>query len=297
MKPILVFFALLTFSATAGSRQTVTEFNWKDPAQTGLPRGTAPVLLDGRAALKIENTNVAPLQLSLLTIAKPKISAQMYAVQGEVRYDAVQGDGYLEMWNYFPPVKPGLPEGQYFSRTLGDSGEMGKISGTSDWRPFSLPFDSAGASGPPTELQINLILRGRGTVYLGPIKLVQYPVAKSFFYGNTAHPWWSHRAYLWVMILGSGIFIGFNLLIVALSVKGKGRGFVFALLRLLIGLGILLGATTIVAFAQQQPFWVWFPLLLEAFLLITIFGAWLFTVGRIYQELELRRMQALDASG
>jgi hypothetical protein len=297
MKLIFNFIALLTFSAAAWSQTTITEFKWNDPAQTGLPRGAAPILLDGRAALKIENTNNAPLQLSLLTIAKPKISAQMYAVSGEVRYDAVQGDGYLEMWNYFPPVKPGLPEGQYFSRTLGDSGEMGKISGTSDWRPFSLSFNSAGASGPPTKLQINLILRGRGTVYLGPIKLVQYPAAKSGFHDRSSNAWWSDRTAALVGGLGGIIFGCLGGLIGTLCGMGKGRGLVIALLRIQIALGVLCGVAGIAAVAQHQPYGVYYPLLLIAVILLAVCGSLLPTVGRRYQELELRRMQSLDVSG
>jgi hypothetical protein len=302
MKSILSFIACLTLSATAWSQQVVTEFNWKDLT----PHGATPISLDGRAALKIENTNEAPLQLSLFTIAKPKITAQRYAVQGEVRYDAVQGDGFLEMWNYFPPVQPGLPEGEYFSRTMGESGEMGKISGTSDWRPFTLPFDSTGASGSPTKLQINLVLKGRGTVYIGPLKLVQYPVAKStvgggsemdWFYGNTLHPWWSNRTSIWAGNLETVILMCLGFLIGVLCWKGKGRGFVIALLKIHICLGVLCGVAGAVAFAQHQPFSVWFPLSLSAFLLVAIYSGLLLTIGKCYQEQELRRMQALDASG
>ena len=297
MKSTLCFIACLTFSAAAWGEQTAAEFKWSDAALTGLPHQAAPFSLDGREALKIVNTNDTPLQLSLLTIIKPQISAQRYAVQGEIRYDTVQGEGFLEMWSYFPPVQPGLPEGEYFSRTLGDSGEMGKIRGTSDWRPFALPFDSTGTSGSPTRLQINLVLAGRGTVYLGPIKLVQYPVAKAWFYGNTAHPWWSNRASGWVGSLG-GVFFGcLGGLIGVLGGRGKARGLVIALCRIQIGLGILFGVAGLAAIARHQPYAVWYPLLLLAIGLVAVYLPTLSTIGRRYQEQELRRMQALDASG
>jgi hypothetical protein len=295
MKPMPSFIALLAFAVPAWSQQIVTEFKWDDPA--GLPHGTTPIMRDGRAALKIENTNDSPLQLSLLTVAKPKIAAQMYAVQGEVRYDAVQGEGFLEMWSYFPPVKPGLPEGEYFSRTLGESGEMGKISGTSDWRPFSLPFDSAGASGPPTRLQINLILRGRGTVYIGPVKLVQYSGAKTAVHGGSANVWWSNQTGALVGGWGGGIIGCLGGLIGVLCSMGKGRGFVLALLRTLTGLGLVLGVAGIAALAQHQPYAVYYPLLLSAVILLAVCPGLLSTVGRRFQERELRRMQSLDASG
>lgn len=305
MKSVLSLVATLAFGATAWSQQTLAQFNWKD-LPGGLPRGTVAVSLDGRAALKIESTNADGLQLTLLTIDKPKISRILYVVQGEIRYDRVQGDGFLEMWNYFPPAKPGLPEGQYFSRTMGESGETGKIRGTSDWRLFELPFNSTGASGVPTRLQINLHLPGRGTVYLGPVTLVEYHADRpavsrhpgyDWFFGRTSHPWWSSSASIWASNLGTLLLLCSGLLIGLLCWKGKGRGFVVALLKVHVGLGVLCGVASVTAFAQHQPFAVWFPLSLFAILLVSIYATMLFTVDKCYRELELRRMQSLDVSG
>jgi hypothetical protein len=295
MKATLGFIACLTFSVAAWSQQTVTEFDWKDFVLTGPPREVVPIVRQGRVVLRIENTNDGPFQTSVFTFAKPKISAAMYAVQGEIRYDAVQGDGFLEMWSHFPPVKPGLPEGEYFSRTMGESGEMGKIRGTSDWRPFSLPFDSTGGSGPPTKLQINLILGGRGTVYLGPLKLVQYPAATTASNGGSGNAWWSNHMAGLVGGWG-GIILGcMGGLIGTLCGMGKGRGFVVALIKMQIGLGILLVVAGIVAFVRHQPYAVWYPLLLPAIVLLAVYSRSLSIVDKRYQEQELRRMQSLDA--
>ena len=157
-----------------GSAQTIAEFDWQKLKEAGGLLGGIPLNLDGRTVLKIENTNDAPLQLTIFKIEKPRIQSATYAVLGEIKYDNVQGSGYLEMWNYFPPVSPGLPEGQYFSRTLGEagSGPMGRISGTSSWRPFALPFDRTGTTNSPTRLEINIFLPGRGVVWLGPPRLM-----------------------------------------------------------------------------------------------------------------------------
>ena len=43
---------------------------------------------------------------------------------------------------------------------------MAKLKGTSDWRAFLLPFNAEGAKGKPTKLVINVVLPGKGTVYL-----------------------------------------------------------------------------------------------------------------------------------
>ena len=124
--------------------------------------------VDGRVAARIMNTTNAPLQKLVLKVEKPSVTAKRYAVSGEIKYEGVQGAGYLEMWSVFP-------NGRYFSRTLGapGSGAMAQITGSSDWREFSLPFDSTGASGPPTQIEVNISLPSRGTVFIGPLKLVQ----------------------------------------------------------------------------------------------------------------------------
>src|SRR6266487_1876881 len=146
MKAILVLGSYLSLVATCSAQTVVAEYDWQKLAQNGQLRGGEAASVDGKSALKIVNRNETPLQLQLLKIPKPPISKKLYAITGEVRYDGIRGDGYLEMWNFFPPLQSGMPQGQYFSRTLGVGGEMGKLSGTSDWRAFMLPFDSTGGS-------------------------------------------------------------------------------------------------------------------------------------------------------
>ena len=134
--------------------------------------GTKPPAgyVDGRIASMIKNDTDEPLQQLLLRIEKPPITAKRYAITGEIKFENVQGSGYLEMWSVFE-------NDRYFSRTLGapGSGPMAQITGTSDWREFSLPFDSTGTAGAPMQLEICLFLPARGTVFIGPLKLVQYP--------------------------------------------------------------------------------------------------------------------------
>ena len=85
--------------------------------------------MNGRSALKVSNTNDAPLSVQLLRISAPPITKRLYALVGEVKYEGVQGDGYLELWNQFPPLKPNMPGGRYFSRTFGGLGRDGQVEG------------------------------------------------------------------------------------------------------------------------------------------------------------------------
>ena len=146
----------------------LANYDWAKLAGEGRISGGVTVTVDGRSALKIENTKDAPLQVRLLTIENPSVEAVRYAVSGEIRYENVQGTAYLEMWNEFP-------QGRFFSRTLGapGSGAMSQLAGTSAWREFSLPFDRTGTAGPPKRLELNLFMPGRGTVFVGPLSLTE----------------------------------------------------------------------------------------------------------------------------
>jgi len=201
------------------------------------------------------------------------------------------------MWNYFPPDKTGTSEEGYFSRTLDDSGPMGKITGTSDWREFELPFDRTGASGPPTRLQVNLILKGRGTVYIGPVKLVQLPKEKGA--SSLVYPgvWWTPMAMNKIFGWGGGVAGCLGGLCGVMGNRGRARGLVVAILMGMTVLGVGLGIGGLVALAMGQPVFVWGPMLFCAVILSSVCPVNLRNLRRRYEEMELRRMASLDASG
>ena len=293
MKTLVAFAVWVALSWTCHAEKTLAEYDWQKLAGTGDLAAGVPVSIDGRAGIKLVNTNDSPLQAHILTLANPAITKTAYAIVGEVKYEGVKGNGYLEMWNFFPPLKPGMPEGAYFSRTLGVSGEMGKLTGTSTWRKFRLPFDCTGASGPPTRLEINLFFPGSGTVWLGPLKLVEYEGSPS--QKERAGAWWSDREA--GMIGGiTGATIGCLASLLAwLAAKGKSRVFVVGASRTLIGLGVASLVAGAIAIALRQPYSVWFPLVLCGGLLLGILPFRLRDFNKRYAELELRKMSAMDA--
>src|SRR5207245_437754 len=97
----------------------------------------------------------------------------------------VEGSGYLEMWSRFP-------QGRFFSRTLEASGPLGSLRGSSDWRPFVLPFFNGPGGAPPQELTVGVVLPGRGTVAVGPLRLVQFADDENPLAAGGA--WWGGRA-------------------------------------------------------------------------------------------------------
>jgi len=274
--------------ATTTAQTQLLGFDWKNST---VPGGTV-ITQGGASVLKIENTGNAPLAVRLMTISNPPVTVHFYALTGEVTYENVQGDGYFEMWNCFPATKPFLLEEKYFSRTLGDSGEAGKISGTSDWRKFSLPFNRTGSSGPPTRLEVNLVLPGSGTVYLRPVSLSE---ASADSLLKPSGGWWSERQAGWIGGIGGSVIGCFGALLGTLASLGKARQFVLTMMKIFSALGVFLVLAGIVAFVQKQPYAVYYPLLLGGFICAPVFGVNLRTIKKRYEDLEVRRMASIDA--
>jgi hypothetical protein len=217
---------------------------------------------------------------ALTVFTAPKVAADGYAVSGEVRYDDVQGQAYLEMWSVFADGS------RYFSRTLAAGGPQGILTGTSDWRPFGLPFYLNGAAA-PERLEINAVLPGPGTVSVRTVRLG----------GLDTLPhvgWWSDRAAGLVGAIGGSLIGIFGALMGWLVSKRRARNFTLSAMAVATALGAALLVAGLVALATSQPYSTWFPLLLAGAILVPVFGLNRRTAQRAYAEAELRRMQALD---
>lgn len=233
------------------------------------------------ASLRIDGAG-APRTVTVLTIEAPVVKGAHYAVSGQVRYDDVEGVGYLEMWNHFPGG------GQYFSRTLGETGPMMKLQGSSGWRKFTLPFDASGAPGPPTRLVINVALQGHGVVHLGPLTLVSEDGVED------AGAWWQDQTGGWIGAVGGSAIGVLGALIGVLTSMGRARRFVTAAATGLIAFGIAAFLAGIAALTQSQSYAVYYPLLLGGFLGAVIPLGLLPVIRRRYEEAELRAMRAQD---
>jgi hypothetical protein len=217
----------------------------------------------------------------LVAIADPVIRGNAYALTGRVRYRGVAGVGFLEMWSVF------ADGGRYFSRTVAGDGPQARISGDSEWRDFELPFYLNGSKR-PVRLELDLVLPGAGRVWIGPLELT-VP-------GTASSAWWSDRTGgLIGAVAGSLIGITGAILGVLIA-RGRGRRAVLTTMVALSIAGSALLVAGAVALALSQPYAVSFPLILGGMILIAVFGPGYHRARRAYEEVELRRMRAMDVT-
>jgi hypothetical protein len=230
--------------------------------------------------LKVVNNESRPVTVTVLTIDQPAVKGPRYSLSGEVRYENVDGAGYLELWNHFPDG------GQFFSRTLADQGPMMKLGGSSGWRPFVLPFDATGAP-PPTRLVLNVVLPGRGTVYLGPLELGDQRGGSAIGFDGDATD--RFLGFAGTVVGGIGALIG------VLTSLGRARRFVIGSAFALVALGILAFVAGLAGFFAAGLHSTGSPLLLVSGFLMSLVPLGLLpTIRKRYEEAELRTMRAHD---
>ena len=238
-------------------------------------------------SLKLENSGEQPKTFKLLDLPQPGITSPSYAIDGQLKYEGVAGAGYLEMLNHFPDGKV------YFTKTLAAFGAMRSIQGSSDWRAFSLPFtvrdDSGWLEDRPVKLEVNLVLPGKGVVYVRSLSLAQDAVE------NQAKAWWGARAAGWMGGLFGGTMGVLGAITGILASRGKARGFVLFVYWGLLGVGLCLLAAGIFAVVCHQPCAVYYTLLFTGGLFSILTLLLMPVIRRRYQEQELRRMSAADA--
>lgn len=273
-----VVVAALLFAAAVSAETTLREIAWP----VSLPQG---VQANSDGSVTITSMSDDGLTVTLAEVEAPGITKDRYAVKGRIRYENVSGDGYVEMWSVFE-------DDRYFTRTNADQGPMRTLTGNSDWRSVVLPFDATGAKAPPRSLVMNVVLPGRGSVTVGALTLVELETGEMPSGVNDSAPFaqWG----LWGGIGGAafGVVAG---LLGWLGSAGKAKRLVLSGFRMMMaagGVSLVLGA---IALFQGMPYHVYYPLLLIGALALLVPGSILPRLTKRYQELELRRMSALDA--
>lgn len=258
--------------------------------------------MDGMSVLKIENTNNAPLdannlplEVSLLKISDPSLIKKAYSLLCEVKYENVSENnrasdnfresGSLKLVCRLPPAAIG-GDGRTIESGRTPGGRSGNIRGTSNWRPCLFTVYRNSFEGLPAQLELNLNLPGSGTIYLRPVKLL-----------GVVGSWWSPQQIGLIGGIGGSVIGCFGALLGLLASKGKARNFVLTTIKIFIVLGILLTIAGFVAVVSNQPYAVWYALLLPGVILTLVFSLNLPSIQRRYDDLEIRRMTSLDTMG
>lgn len=231
-------------------------------------------------------------QQLLLELPDPGITLPVYALKGMVRYDDVQGDGFLQLDNDFGDA------GTFFSKGLATAGPLGKLNGSSDWRPFVLPFyahsgDQADSAAPlPDKLTLSLFLPATGTVAIRDVGLYQYASGEDPL--QAAGQWFGDRRAGLIGAIGGTVIGLWGALIGILASRGKARGFVLGSANALLVVGIASLVGGVAAVATAQPYAVYYPLLLIGIILVVVFGKLRGNLSARYEQLELQKMQSMD---
>jgi len=282
MRLSIVLLALLLCAHPVLAEEVLEEFSWAKLQAEGK-------LMDGRVVsgrLLVENQKAPmPVYTSVLTIDRPRITASTYALRGEVRYENVE-HGYLHMASHFPDGS------SYFTQTLAATGPLQRLSGSSDWRPFLLPFYLKDDPRRPSKLVLSVALWGKGKVELGTLRLVQYGKGEDPFASRES--WWTDRTGGLIGGIVGGLFGCLGALIGILAGRGKARAFVMGALKATVVIGLASLALGIVAVACSQPYAVCYPLLLLGVLLTVLPIGMSRTVRRRYEQIELRKIQVMD---
>ncbi len=279
MRTLVLVLAATGFASAVGGEELVARLPWEERAAPWSERGVEVLRgpADEAAHLRLERRDAGP-PLRLVEIEAPPIATRVYALRGTLRYEGVEGEGFLEMWSVFPDGS------RYFSRTLAPSGPLRSLVGSSPWRTFVLPFESAAGFPAPARLEVNLVLPGRGVVELGPLELVAFAPGED----PLALPgqWWTTRH---AGLVGGavGLLLGTLGALAGVLAARRRAPRLLAAIPVTMGIaGLAALAAGLVAVAMGQPWAVYYPLLL---------GGGIATALAVVLRATLRRRSAFDA--
>lgn len=119
---------------------------------------------DGNGSLRIDAVGGGMTTIRLFETGDIDIENARLIYRAKLRSENVEGKAYLEMWCRFPG------HGEAFSRGLDRP-----ISGTVEWITEEIPFFCRKGEN-PDNVKLNLVVEGKGTVWIDDIKLLQGPL-------------------------------------------------------------------------------------------------------------------------
>lgn len=130
-------------------------------AQSGAELDSA-VSADGNGSLRLTATQ--PTTFRLFETGDLDVEDALLLYRARVRSDGVEGAAYLEMWVQVAGF------GEAFSRDL-----QTPLSGSNEWSTEETPFFLQAGQN-PENVKLNLVIDGRGTVWIDDIRLTRSPL-------------------------------------------------------------------------------------------------------------------------
>lgn len=122
----------------------------------------AAVTSDGNGSVRIHVDG--PTTIHLYETGDLDVENARVIYQAKVRTEGVEGKVYLEMWCVF------AGKGEFFSRAL-----QAPITGTTEWTSQETPFFLKQGEN-PDNVKLNLVIDGKGTVWVDEIKVTKGPL-------------------------------------------------------------------------------------------------------------------------
>jgi hypothetical protein len=117
---------------------------------------------DGDGSLRVSTDTARTIHLYETGDLELENARLIYRAQ--LRTEDLEGKAYLEMWCHFPE------KGEFFSRALNTP-----LSGTVGWTWQETPFFLKKGEN-PDNVRLNLVVDGRGTVWIDEVRLVAAPL-------------------------------------------------------------------------------------------------------------------------
>jgi hypothetical protein len=155
---------LVTLLATIVAKAGELEKLSLDNALSASPRieSDAQVKAEGSSSIKI--TTKWPTTVFLEEVSGPKVENAKLIYSAKVKAQLQPGGtAFLELWAH-------VGGGQYFSRGMNDA-----VTGTSNWKTIQTPFIFQKGQN-PDKLTLNLVINGKGTVWVDDIVLSTQPL-------------------------------------------------------------------------------------------------------------------------
>ena len=140
----------------SGPPETIRLFRTTDRT---LSQGAITVVQEGWVVDSKEEQTIR-----LFEVQEPQVEQCLVTYRAKLKTDGLAGQAFLEMWCRLPG------RGEFFSKGLNQA-----ATGTTDWASYEIPF-SLKKGQRPDLIKLNLVIEGRGKVWLRDIQLLKTPM-------------------------------------------------------------------------------------------------------------------------